>query len=87
MTDKSIYIPNDHKITPSADYNYWLNHLVTKLNKPTNKKSLRLLGQQIRKRHYKTLGTCVIDSPMYLLDPDYFQLNISHRGRGHYTVI
>ena len=25
-----------HKITPSVDYNKWLQHLDTQLNKPTN---------------------------------------------------
>ena len=36
------------------------------MNQPT-KNSPSLLSQQIRKRNYKTLGTSVINSPMYPL--------------------
>ena len=30
------------KITPSVDYNQWLNRLDTKLNEPTNQNSLKV---------------------------------------------
>ena len=55
-----------HKITPSKDYNNWLKRLDTQLNEPTNpnSKSSKLISQQIRKRYYKTLGTCGINSQM-----------------------
>ena len=51
------------KITPSIDYNWWLERLDTQLNKPTNQNSFKVpnfVHQRIRKRYYKTLGTSVI---------------------------
>ena len=39
----------------------------TNLNEPTNQNSIKVpivVGQQIRKRHHKTLGTSVITNPM-----------------------
>ena len=53
-----------YKFTPSADYNLWLKCLDTQLNEPTNRKSQKLLNQQIGKHYYKTLGTSEINSPM-----------------------
>ncbi len=69
MANKLMYIPNNdiNKINPSIDYNYWLKHLDTQLNVPTNQSSikvLKLLSQPIRKYIYKTLGTSVINSLM-----------------------
>ena len=56
-----------HKITPSVDYNYWLKRLYTLLSLPTNSNSIKV-RQHIRKCSYKTLGTSVINSPMYPSD-------------------
>ena len=37
MADKLMYIPNDEtQNNPSVDYNEWLKHLDTELNKPAN---------------------------------------------------
>ena len=33
-----------HKITPSVDFNLWLKHLNTQLNKPNSQKSPKLLS-------------------------------------------
>ena len=43
MTDKLIHIPNvDTQITSSVNYNYWLKHLNTQFNEPTNKNPLKV---------------------------------------------
>ena len=47
-----------HEITPSVDYNQWLNNPIK-----TQYQSLKLLGKQIRKSYYKTLGTSVHKEP------------------------
>ena len=54
-----------HNITPSVDDNKWLKRLDTELNETTKiqKKSLKLLGQRIRKSYHKTLGSCVESFP------------------------
>ena len=63
-----------YKITPSVYCNWWLKNLDTQVNELTNQnsiKSSKLLGQQIRKHYYKTLGTIVINilmSPPSLLN-------------------
>ena len=31
-----------HKVTPSLEYNYWLNHLDTQLNEPSNQNSFKV---------------------------------------------
>ena len=42
----------------------------TKFNKPTNQNSLKVakvvkqMNKRIRKRYYKSLGTCMINSPL-----------------------
>ena len=56
-----------HKIILSVIYNKWLKCLNTQPNKLTNQNSLKfpkLLGQRIRTRYYKTLGTRVINIPL-----------------------
>ena len=64
MADKLTYIPND------ATQNYpfcRLELVVETFEKPTNQNSLKspkFLGQQIRKRYYKTFGTSVIINPL-----------------------
>ena len=35
-----------HKITPSVDYNLWLEHLDTQLIEPTKQKSPRMLNNE-----------------------------------------
>ena len=53
MADKYITSQFDeHKITPSVDYNYWLKCLEAQVNEPTKENSIRspkVLGQQINK--------------------------------------
>ena len=54
-----------HKITSFSSLQLVVEILNTQLNKTTKQNSLKstkLLGQQIRKRYYKTLGTRVIIS-------------------------
>ena len=43
MADKFMYPMMINKITPSVDYNYWLNCFGTQLTEPTNKISLKVL--------------------------------------------
>ncbi len=44
MAVKLIYVPNeDRKITPFVDYNYWLKHLDTQINEPTNQNPIKFL--------------------------------------------
>ena len=43
-----------HKITPSLDYNLWLKHLVTQLNKPTNQNSIKV-PKVVKPTNEKTL--------------------------------
>ena len=65
MTDRLKYIPlMIHEITIYVDHNQWLKRLDTQLNESTNHYP-KLVGQRIRKRYYKILGTSVINSPMY----------------------
>ena len=55
-----------HNITPSVDYNQGLKRLDTELNIPTKQNSIndpKVVGQRIRYRYYKTLGTSVIKQP------------------------
>ena len=65
-----MYIPNDDtQVTNCVDYmcRLWLKRLNTELDQPTNQNSIKvpkLLGQRIRKRYHKTLGTSVM-SPTY----------------------
>ena len=49
-----------------VNYNKWLKRFDTQLDKQTNQnsKSPKLLIQRIRKHHYETLGTSVINSPL-----------------------
>ena len=59
-----------HKITPSLGSNYWLERLDTKLKEPTNqysKKVPEVIKLTFEKYYYKTLGTSVINNPMYLI--------------------
>ena len=43
MAGKFMYIPNgDTQNYPSADYNKWLKHLCTQLNKPTHQHSIKV---------------------------------------------
>ena len=56
-----------HKITPSVDYNKWLKRLYILLNEPTNQNSIKVakvVESMIRKRHCKTLGTSILNSPI-----------------------
>ena len=58
MAGKLMYIPNDD--TPNYPFYYkkWLKCLDTKLNKPTNQNSnkvLNFLSQRIIKPYHKTL--------------------------------
>ena len=43
-----------HKITPFEDYNQWLKRLNTELNEPTNKKS-RKVTKVVKPTNKKTL--------------------------------
>ena len=43
-----------HKITPSVDLNYWLEHLDTQLNEPTNQNSLKV-NKVVQPKNKKTL--------------------------------
>ena len=58
MVDKLMYIPNDDtqtQLTLSVDYNLLLKCLKTKLNKPTNKNSMKVpkvVKPTIRKLYY-----------------------------------
>ena len=55
----------------------YLKNLNTQLNDTTNQNSLqspKLLNQQIRKRYYKTLGTSVINSPMFPIYVEYVDI-------------
>ena len=66
MAHKLNFISNDD--TLSVDYNQWLKRLDTQLNKPTNQNSLKspkLANQLIEKRYDKTLGTSVMNRPLY----------------------
>ena len=54
-----------HKITPSVDYNLQrMKRLDTKLNETTNKIP-KIVKPTNKKRHHKSLGTSVINSPMF----------------------
>ncbi len=68
MADKIMYISNDDiEISFSVVCNEWMKRLDTKLDKPTNKNSIKdtkVLNKRIKKRYYKTLGTSLITSPM-----------------------
>ena len=49
-----------HKITTSLDFNYWLKHLGTQLNKTANQNSLtvpKVVKPMKIKRYHKTFGT------------------------------
>ena len=50
MAEKFMYIPNNDYDTQnypfSVDYNEWLKHLDTELNKTTNQNSPKLLSQR-----------------------------------------
>ena len=69
MVDKMMYIPND----VIQDCLFCRLQLVVEtmnnqLNKTTNQNSIKspkLLSQRKRKRYHKTLGTKVINSPMF----------------------
>ena len=67
MADKMLYIPNDDKQNaPFCRLQLIVQTFGHSINKPANQNSIKipkLLGQRIRK-HYKTLGTSVINSPM-----------------------
>ena len=42
MADKLMFIPyDDTQITPSVDYNWWLERLDTQLKEPTNQNSIK----------------------------------------------
>ncbi len=51
-----------NKITPSVDK---INGSNPQHNEPINQSSPKLLNQRIRKCYYKTLGTSVINSPLF----------------------
>ena len=65
MADKLIYILNDDTKKTScraiSGWNVWTLNL---MNQPIQQGSSKLMSQRLRKRHYKTLGTSVINSPM-----------------------
>ena len=67
MTDKLMYIPNDD----TQNYHFCeLQFVVKTFERSTNQnspKSSKLLSQRIRKRYCKTLGTSVINIPLYPL--------------------
>ena len=55
-----------HQIIPSVNYNLWLKRLNTQLNESTNQTEVyKVIIQRRRNWQYKTLGTSVINSPMF----------------------
>ena len=63
MADKLMCNPNDDsQIYLSVGYIYWFKRLDTQLNKSTNQNSIK---SRKRKPDYKTLGTSVVNSPLY----------------------
>ena len=42
-----------HKIIPTVDYNCWLKHLNTQLNKPTNKNLTKVRKEPRIRKHYR----------------------------------
>ena len=69
MADKLMYIPNeDTQIIHCVDYNQWLKRLDTQLNEPIYQSSIKVhkvVKLTIKKYYYTTLGTSVINSPMF----------------------
>ena len=66
MVNKLMYISNDDTQNYFCILKLVVETLNTKLNKSTKSKFtnvLKVVDQRIRKRYYKTLWTCVIDSP------------------------
>ena len=52
-----------NKITPSLDYNYWLNRLETYLNESTNQNSIKVpkvVKPTNKNKSHKTLGTSIL---------------------------
>ena len=65
--NQSIYPIIIQRVIHSADYNNLLKHLETSFHKLSNKNSIRVptfVNPMNDKRFNKTLGTCVINSPM-----------------------
>ena len=61
-----------HKIHSSVDYNYWLKRLDTQLNKSSNRNALKLVKPKNKKTLLKTLGTSVINNPVFPLSMAYY---------------
>ena len=62
-----MYTTNDDTQNSSVGYNKWLKRMDIQLDNQQIKiqsKSPKLLSKRIRKRHYKTLETSVINSAM-----------------------
>ena len=58
-----------HKIPSLVDYNFWMKHLDTQPNKSTNQNSfkvLKVVKPTNKKTLLKTLGTSVINIPIFL---------------------
>ena len=66
MADNLIFIFNDNtQIYPFCRLKLAVETLYTQLNESTNQKSPKLLRKRIKKRYYKTLGTSVINNPLF----------------------
>ena len=80
MADKFIYIPNyDTQNYPSCRLVEKFEHLMFELNESTNQKLLefpKLLSKRMRK-HYKPLGTSVINS---LISPLSLSMSFNTKG-------
>ena len=60
MADKFMYIPNnEHKFTPSVDYDEWLKRLDTYLNEPSKQIVIKVhkIVKLTKTFFYNTLGT------------------------------
>ena len=76
MADKLMYIPNeDIQNTLSVDYDQCLKPLDTQLNEPTNQNLIKVpkVVQPTNKKTFlMTLGTSVINIPMYTPSMNYY---------------